>query len=83
MIDSKTLLASLPTDLWIGGKQVPASGGRTLTVHNPADGQVLAEIADAQPGDGRTALDAAAAVQPTGPRRLRVSVPTSCAGHGI
>ncbi|MDV6281600.1 NAD-dependent succinate-semialdehyde dehydrogenase [Rhodococcus jostii] len=64
MIDSKTLLASLPTDLWIGGKQVPASGGRTLTVHNPAVGQALAEIADAQPEDGRTALDAAAAVQP-------------------
>ncbi|MEN0139647.1 MAG: NAD-dependent succinate-semialdehyde dehydrogenase [Rhodococcus sp. (in: high G+C Gram-positive bacteria)] len=63
MIDTKTLLASLPTDLWIGGTQVPATGGHTLTVHNPADGQVLVEIADAQPEDGRTALDAAADAQ--------------------
>ncbi|MGW4333964.1 NAD-dependent succinate-semialdehyde dehydrogenase [Rhodococcus koreensis] len=64
MIDTQTLLASLPTDLWIGGKQIPASGGSTFSVHNPADGRVLVHVADAQPEDGRVALDAAAAAQP-------------------
>ncbi|MGV9861384.1 NAD-dependent succinate-semialdehyde dehydrogenase [Rhodococcus koreensis] len=64
MIDTQTLLASLPTDLWIGGKQIQASGGSTFSVHNPADGRVLVHVADAQPEDGRVALDAAAAAQP-------------------
>ncbi|MDF3307016.1 NAD-dependent succinate-semialdehyde dehydrogenase [Rhodococcus sp. T2V] len=64
MIDTQTLLASLPTDLWIGGKQIPASGGSTFSVHNPADGRVLVHVADAQPEDGGVALDAAAAAQP-------------------
>jgi succinate-semialdehyde dehydrogenase/glutarate-semialdehyde dehydrogenase len=63
MIETKMLLASLPTDLWIGGNQVPASGGQTFAVHNPASGQVLVEIADAQPDDGARALDAAAFAQ--------------------
>ncbi|MFC9360288.1 aldehyde dehydrogenase family protein, partial [Rhodococcus sp. NPDC057014] len=64
MIDTQTLLASLPTDLWIGCKQIPATGGSTFSVHNPADGKVLVDVADARPEDGRIALDAAAAAQP-------------------
>ena len=30
MTDTQTLLASVPTDLWIGGEQVPATGGKTV-----------------------------------------------------
>ncbi|MFC9832848.1 NAD-dependent succinate-semialdehyde dehydrogenase [Rhodococcus sp. NPDC127530] len=63
MTDTQTLLASLPTDLWIGGEQVPATGGKTFPVRNPATGEVLIEVADATPEDGVRALDAAAEAQ--------------------
>ncbi|MFI6172119.1 NAD-dependent succinate-semialdehyde dehydrogenase [Nocardia sp. NPDC051052] len=55
------LLAALPTDLWIGGKQVPAR--RTFPVDNPATGEVLIEVADASADDGARTLDAAAGAQ--------------------
>nr|WP_216896430.1 NAD-dependent succinate-semialdehyde dehydrogenase [Nocardia alni] len=57
------LLARIPTELWIGGKQVPAEGGRTFPVSNPATGEVLVRIADADAADGARALDAAVAAQ--------------------
>lgn len=63
MTDTQTLLASLPTDLWIGGEQVPATGGKTFPVRNPATGEVLIEVADATPEDGVRALDAAVEAQ--------------------
>ncbi|AII07960.1 MULTISPECIES: NAD-dependent succinate-semialdehyde dehydrogenase [Rhodococcus] len=63
MTDTQTLLAALPTDLWIGGEQVPATGGKTFPVRNPATGEVLIEVADASPEDGVRALDAAAQAQ--------------------
>ncbi|WP_370182126.1 NAD-dependent succinate-semialdehyde dehydrogenase [Rhodococcus wratislaviensis] len=63
MTDTQTLLAALPTDLWIGGEQVPATGGKTFPVRNPATGEVLIEVADASPEDGLRALDAAAQAQ--------------------
>jgi len=63
MTDTQTLLAALPTDLWIGGEQVPATGGKTFPVRNPATGEVLIEVADARPEDGVRALDAAAQAQ--------------------
>ncbi|MDV7087873.1 NAD-dependent succinate-semialdehyde dehydrogenase [Rhodococcus sp. IEGM 248] len=63
MTDTQTLLASLPTDLWIGGEQVPATGGKTFPVRNPATGEVLIEVADATPEDGVRALDAGAQAQ--------------------
>ncbi|MFE5703476.1 NAD-dependent succinate-semialdehyde dehydrogenase [Rhodococcus koreensis] len=77
MIEMNALLASLPTDLWIGGSQVPASGGQTFAVQNPATGQALIEIADAQPEDGARALDAAVAAQPSWaatPPRVRADI---------
>jgi succinate-semialdehyde dehydrogenase/glutarate-semialdehyde dehydrogenase len=58
------LLDWLPTGLWVGGEQVPAHTGRTFAVHNPATGQVLAEVADASAADGARAMAAAAAAQP-------------------
>ncbi|MFV9454897.1 NAD-dependent succinate-semialdehyde dehydrogenase [Rhodococcus sp. NM-2] len=63
MTDTQTLLASLPTDLWIGGEQVQATGGKTFPVRNPATAEVLIEVADATPEDGVRALDAAAQAQ--------------------
>src|SRR5918992_603642 len=54
-----TALDAVPTDLLIGGRWTPAEGGRTLAVEDPATGEFLAGVADASPGDGRAALDAA------------------------
>ncbi len=65
MRDADALLATVPTGLWIGGDQVPASTGATFPVHNPATGAVLLEVADAGPADGARAMDLAAAAQRT------------------
>ncbi|MEU2252756.1 NAD-dependent succinate-semialdehyde dehydrogenase [Nocardia xishanensis] len=62
MVSERELLTSVPTQLWIGGP-VDAEGGATFPVHNPANGEVLIEVADASPQDAVRALDAAAAVQ--------------------
>ena len=60
---NQSLLATVPTQLLIGGEWVDASGGGTLEVRNPADESVLARIADARPADGERALAAAADAQ--------------------
>jgi succinate-semialdehyde dehydrogenase/glutarate-semialdehyde dehydrogenase len=56
------LLAGVPDRLFIGGKWVASSSGKTIDVSDPATGAVLARIADATPADGIAALDAAVAV---------------------
>jgi len=58
-VDEATLLASLPSGLFIGGEWLDASGGATFDVADPATGRTIATIADASPEDGITALDAA------------------------
>ncbi|MEZ3159341.1 NAD-dependent succinate-semialdehyde dehydrogenase [Microbacterium sp. BWT-B31] len=58
------LLASVPDGLFIGGEWRPAEGGATLTVSDPATGQVVKSIADASVADGRAAMDAAVAAFP-------------------
>ena len=63
MIDRATLLESMPTELWLGGLQVPASTGARFAVHDPATDAVLIEVADASPADGARALDEAVAAQ--------------------
>ncbi|WP_020665072.1 NAD-dependent succinate-semialdehyde dehydrogenase [Amycolatopsis benzoatilytica] len=50
-------------ELFIGGKWVPARGGKTFDVQDPSTGEVLCQVADAGPEDGLAALDAAAAAQ--------------------
>ncbi|MBY4039251.1 NAD-dependent succinate-semialdehyde dehydrogenase [Rhodococcus fascians] len=60
--NEKTLLDSVPNELFIGGQWRPASSGNTLSVHDPATGDVVRVIADATPQDGMAALDAAVAV---------------------
>lgn len=62
MASETEVLASVPKQLWIGGP-VDATGGGTFAVHNPANGEVLTEVADGSPEDAVRALDAAVAVQ--------------------
>ncbi|WP_243769847.1 NAD-dependent succinate-semialdehyde dehydrogenase [Amycolatopsis acidicola] len=58
-----SVVESVDKDLFIGGKWVPAAGGRTFGVEDPATGEVLCQVADATPQDGMAALDAAVAAQ--------------------
>jgi len=57
------LLASVPTGLWIGGHDRPASS--TFDVLNPADDEVLISVGNATADDALAAMDAACAVQDT------------------
>src|SRR4051812_30640137 len=57
----------LPEDkrrLYVDGVWSEAEGGSRFDVLDPADGSVLASVADGTTGDARRALDAAAAAQP-------------------
>jgi len=56
-------LASVPTGLWIGGQERPASS--TFDVLNPADDEVLISVGNATAADALAAMDAACAVQAT------------------
>ena len=58
-----SVVEAVDKELFIGGKWVPAAGGRTFAVEDPATGQVLCQVADASPEDGMAALDAAVAAQ--------------------
>lgn len=51
--------ALVPSGMLVDGRWVPATGGRTFEVTDPATGKVVADVADASPEDGRRALDAA------------------------
>ena len=55
------VVGSVDKELFIGGKWVPATGGKTFAVNDPSTGKVLCEVADASPEDGAAALDAAVA----------------------
>ena len=61
--DIHRLLASVPTGLWIGGEERPASS--TFEVLNPATGEVLIAVGNATAVDALAALDAACSVQAT------------------
>ncbi|MFF8188051.1 NAD-dependent succinate-semialdehyde dehydrogenase [Microbacterium sp. NPDC016588] len=67
MTDSREseLLASVPTGLLINGEWRAAEGGKTVTVNDPATGEVIHEIADASVADGVAAMDAAAEAFPS------------------
>jgi succinate-semialdehyde dehydrogenase / glutarate-semialdehyde dehydrogenase len=49
------------TELFIGGKWVPASSGKRFDVLDPATGDVIATVADGDESDAIAAVDAAAA----------------------
>jgi succinate-semialdehyde dehydrogenase/glutarate-semialdehyde dehydrogenase len=57
------VLDAVPRQLFIGGRWRPSGGGATLSVENPANGEVIAEIADGDADDAAAALDAAVAAQ--------------------
>jgi len=59
----KSLLARVPTGLFIGGKWRDSSDGRTLNVEDPSTGETLVSVADATVADGAAALDAAVAAR--------------------
>ena len=52
------------TELFIGGKWVPAGSGNRFDVLDPATGDVLAAVADGGEADAMAAVDAAAAAGP-------------------
>jgi succinate-semialdehyde dehydrogenase/glutarate-semialdehyde dehydrogenase len=59
-------LPLLPPDrlrLYVDGEWREANDGARFEVHDPADGSVVAEVADGSPLDAMDALDAAAAAQ--------------------
>src|ERR1700693_5897877 len=55
------LLAKVPTDLWIGGKWMPASDNNRCDVIDPATEKAIASVASASIADAKAAVDAAAA----------------------
>ena len=59
----KTVVDSVPTQLFIGGEWRDATGGATLDVEDPSTGESIASVADATPEDATAALDACVAVQ--------------------
>jgi len=56
--------ALIRTENFIGGRWVPAVDGARFAVTNPADGALIAEVADSGAADARAATDAAAAAFP-------------------
>ena len=59
--DIERLLASVPTGLWIGGEERPATS--TYEVLDPSNDEVLIKVGNATAADAIAALDAACAVQ--------------------
>jgi succinate-semialdehyde dehydrogenase / glutarate-semialdehyde dehydrogenase len=59
----QAVLEAVPTKLYIDGRWRPATGAGTLPVEDPATGETLIEVADAQPEDALAALGAAVAKQ--------------------
>ncbi len=57
------VLDQTPRQLLIGGEWRDATGGKTLSVEDPATGESLCEIADATPDDAQAAIDAACDAQ--------------------
>ncbi len=62
-ISEAGVVTAVDKELFIGGKWVPAAGGKTFPVLDPSTGEALCEVADASPADGVSALDAAVAAQ--------------------
>ncbi|GAA1576784.1 NAD-dependent succinate-semialdehyde dehydrogenase [Dactylosporangium maewongense] len=70
---TRSAISSVPKDLFVGGYWTPAEGNRTMPVENPATGDVLCAVADADRSDAvraiRAAADAQAAWAATPPRQ--------------
>ena len=59
----KTILDAVPKGLFIGGEWRDAGAGNTLPVEDPATGETLVEVADADVDDAKAALGAAVDAQ--------------------
>jgi succinate-semialdehyde dehydrogenase / glutarate-semialdehyde dehydrogenase len=55
------LMEQAPTDLYVGGKWVPAADGSRFDVLDPATGDVVARVADGGVADALAAVEAASA----------------------
>jgi succinate-semialdehyde dehydrogenase/glutarate-semialdehyde dehydrogenase len=67
----QAVVDAVPKSLLIGGQWREAEDGGRLAVENPATGETVVEVADAQPADALAALSAAAEAQ----REWGVSAP--------
>ncbi len=63
--DETKVVDAVDKRLFVGGRWVEASNRANFDVVDPATGGVLCAVADATPADGRAALDAAVAAQPS------------------
>ena len=61
--EEQALIDGVKKQLYIGGEWRDASEGGTLAVEDPATGENLCEIADAQPDDALAAIEAASEAQ--------------------
>ncbi|HEY1832860.1 MAG TPA: NAD-dependent succinate-semialdehyde dehydrogenase [Solirubrobacteraceae bacterium] len=61
--EERKVLDAVPCELFIGGEWRAASGGGTLEVEDPSNGEALVEVADASVEDSLAALAAAADAQ--------------------
>lgn len=62
-LDTAALLKKVPTGLLINGQWQPSHTGKTYDVVNPATGEIIATLADADATDAKAAFDAACAAQ--------------------
>ena len=62
-VTQKSVLSSIPTQLFIGGQWRDSLSATTFPVEDPATGSVLVEVANGTVADGGAALDAAVAAQ--------------------
>jgi succinate-semialdehyde dehydrogenase/glutarate-semialdehyde dehydrogenase len=61
--EEQAVLDAVPKGLFIGGQWCDAAGGGTIPIEDPATGETLCDVADAQPEDAMAALDAACEAQ--------------------
>jgi succinate-semialdehyde dehydrogenase / glutarate-semialdehyde dehydrogenase len=59
----RAVVNGVKKQLFIGGEWRDATEGETLTVEDPSTAESLCEVADAQPDDAITALEAASEAQ--------------------
>ena len=62
--EERAVVDRVPKQLFVGGRWGEARVGGTFAVEDPATGQSLCEVADADAGDALAALDAAVSAQP-------------------
>src|ERR687886_2717317 len=61
--EEQRVIDNVNKQLFIGGEWRDAADGGTLAVEDPATGETLCEVADAQPDDAEAALEAASEAQ--------------------